>query len=130
MADSFGGQGAFEGYLAQAKRETQAEARRACEASANELAARVKRTIPKRDPERGHLVDSVTVFRKDADTWATKIGDDAQQYAAFLEFGHVTHNGVTRANPLKGFFPSVRIQNKKHRRTLIRWFRKALKANL
>lgn len=128
MADGFGGQSQFEGYLRAAKEAAEAEARRACRVSADELAARVKAAVPKGHPERGHIQDSVEVFQKDADTFGVRVGNDAQPYAAFLEFGHRDRAG-NRVRPLKFFFPSVRIINKRHRARLRRWFRKALKAS-
>ena len=128
MADSFGGQNQFESYLKAAREAAEAEARRACQVSADELAARVKGAVPKGHPERGHIQDSVVTFQKDANTWGVRVGNDAQPYAAFLEFGHRDRAG-NRVRPLKFFFPSVRVTNKRHRARLIRWFRKAIRSS-
>lgn len=128
MANRFKGQDQFETYLRQAKAAAQAEARRACQTSAEELAARVKRAVPKGDPRHGHIQDAVEVYQKDSDTWAVKVGDSARPYAAFLEFGHRDPGGG-RVAPLKFFFPSVKVINKRHRAKLRRWFRKAIRAS-
>lgn len=128
MANRLAGQDQFEAYLRAAKAAAQAEARRACQTSAVDLAAKVKAAVPRGDPRRGHIQDSVTVYQKDPDTWAVKVGDEARPYAAFLEFGH-RDSGGGRVAPLKFFFPSVKVINKRHRAKLRRWFRKAIKAS-
>ena len=126
MADSWSGIADFEDYIAKARRDAEAEAMRACEMSAKELEARVKASLGKGDPRNGHLIDSVTAYKKDATTWAVKVGDSGLKYAAPLEFGHGNPDG-SRTPPRKFFFPNVRIINKKHGRRIRRWFRKAIK---
>jgi hypothetical protein len=126
MADGWTGVGQFELYLNKARDDAQAEARRACSVSADELVQRVKAAVPRGDPRNGHIVDSVEKFQDGPDTFGVRIGGDATPYAAALEFGHAAPDG-TRVPPQKVFFPSVKIINKRHGRRIRRWFRKAIK---
>ena len=123
---SWSGVSDFEQYLTKARRDAEAEAKRACQVSADELVQRVKNAVPKGDPRGGHIQDSVHSYQKDEHTIAVKIGGGATPYAAALEFGHAAPDG-SRVPPQKVFFPSVRIINKRHGRRIRRWFRKAIK---
>jgi phage gpG-like protein len=119
---NFIGQGAFEAIIRSNRANAEAEALRACETSARELGKRVQKTLGRGDPRNGHLADTINVFQSNATTWTSS----SQEYAAALEFGHLSPDG-SRVPAKKFFFPSVKIMNKKHRRRILAWFRKALK---
>lgn len=125
---SWSGISDFDAYLLQARTAAEASAKRVCQESADELVARVKRSVPKGDPRGGHLQDSVHSYQKDDHTVAVKIGSEAMPYAAALEFGHAAPDG-SRVPAQKVFFPNVRVVNKKHGRKIRRQFRKAIKDN-
>jgi hypothetical protein len=123
---NFIGQGAFEAIIRSNRANAEAEALRACETSARELGKRVQKTLGRGDPRNGHLADTINVFQSNATTWTVEVGSSSQEYAAALEFGHLSPDG-SRVPAKKFFFPSVKIMNKKHRRRILAWFRKALK---
>lgn len=125
--NKFGGQTAFDTYIAQVRAAAESEALRACEVAANEAAAKAKASVPKGDPRHGHIQDSIRVEKRDATTWAVVVGDEARRYAAPLEFGHRAPDG-SRVPPKKFFFPVIRVINKRHRARVRRWFRKAIRA--
>lgn len=124
--NKFYGQDAFDLYVQMARLTAEDEAIRACKVTCEELAAKVKKSVPVGDPRAGHIKDSVQVFRKDRMTYGVRIGSEATPYAAALEFGHAAPDG-SRVPAQKVFFPHVRVINKKHGRRMRRWFRKALK---
>ncbi len=126
MANGFINQASFDAALQQARAQAQASARKISEKSANQLAARLKTTIPLGPDRNGHIRDTITVSAVDADTWEVSIGGGSFIYAGHLEFGHKADNGVT-IPPEKVFYPAVKIQNKKHGRAIRALFRRVLR---
>lgn len=112
--------------IAALTKEVREELQAANEKSADELVKRIKRSIPEGPPENGHLRDTVRKEPGRHDlSISVKEGDEAHDYAAPLEFGHKTH-GVHVA-PQPHFFPSAKIEHKKHRGRATRAINKAIK---
>lgn len=106
--------------------EVRAELQAANEKSAEALVERIKRTIPEGPPENGHLRDTVrSEPGRHELSISVKEGDPEHPYAAPLEFGHMTHGKHVPAQP--HFFPSVKVEAKKHRGRASRAVNKAIK---
>lgn len=128
--------------IAALTKEVREELQAANEKSADELVARIKRTIPVGPAENGHLRDTV---RKEPGrhelSVTVKEGTPEQPYAAQVEFGHFVHlNSVgdvvgkssgdvarkVHVPPQPHFFTSVKVEAKKHRGRAVRAVNKAI----
>lgn len=93
------------------------------EKSAEELAAMMRRLVPKdeRDLERSITYYELTGTAGGGVTWRVAAGDETAYYARFVEFG----SGTVPARPY--FYPSYRALRRLIRNRQLRAFRQALK---
>lgn len=89
------------------------------------------KAITPRSEDGPHIADSIKVETGDSRLmeYTVSVGSDALYYAVPLEFGHVARDGThVPANPF--WVPLTRIFRKRHRTSLRRALRKALKQEL
>lgn len=109
--------------MPQAARE---EMRKANQKTANEFEARVRQIIPRGDPARGHLLDSLKQEAGQGVAVLVSIGDAAHPYPLHLEAGHKAADGShVPARP--AWNPAKRLARKKHRARAARALRAAVK---
>ncbi|QDK32674.1 HK97 gp10 family phage protein [Sphingomonas sp. IC081] len=98
--------------------------------TATAMAKRGKVITP-RTEDAPHLADSIKVESGDSRLmeYTVSVGSDALYYAVPLEFGHIGRDGThVAANPF--WVPLTRIFRKRHKSSLRRAVRKALKQEL
>lgn len=100
--------------------------------TATAMLKRGKVITPRNDDADGpHIADTIKVEIGDSRLmeYTVSVGTDALYYAVPLEFGHVARDGThVPANPF--WVPLTRIFRKRHRTSLRRALRKALKQEL
>lgn len=104
-----------------------AEIRKANERTAADFMKTVQRIIPKGDPERGHIVDTLRSEPVAASTGvAVTIGDAAHPYPLHLEAGHKAPDG-SHVPGKPAWNPAKRLARKRHKGRAARALRAAIK---
>jgi hypothetical protein len=99
--------------------------------TATAMMKRGKIITPRDDDNGPHIADSIKVETGDNRLmeYTVAVGSDALHYAVPLEFGHIARDGThVAANPF--WVPLTRIFRKRHKASLRRALRKALKQEL